>query len=167
MTRVKATETELSYFEKRFVPEPNTGCFLWIGNLSGTGYGRFQWKGKERLAHRVAWELHRGPIPDGLCVCHKCDQRHCVNPDHFFLGTNADNTADKCRKGRQSRSRLGGAPGERNSHAKLNEEQVITIRARAAAGERLADIARDYQVSDGLVSMIATRRVWKHVGMAA
>lgn len=87
--------------------EPNSGCWLWTGFVER--YGAFSFKGKMALAHRVSWELHHGPIPGGLHVCHKCDVTACVNPDHLFLGTAEDNAADRDRKCR-------GRHGPRTKH---------------------------------------------------
>ena len=81
-------------------PEPNTGCWLWTGAVDEDGYGRFFYRGKNRHAHRVSYELHAAPITDGRFVCHTCDVRLCVNPLHLWLGTNADNIRDGVRKGR-------------------------------------------------------------------
>ena len=94
--------------ETRFWSKVNKtdGCWLWTGYRFHAGYGGFhesQPKRTVRLAHRVAWELTNGLIPDGLHVCHTCDNRSCVRPDHLFLGTNADNVADKVAKGRQAK----------------------------------------------------------------
>lgn len=76
------------------------GCWLWLGNLESGGYGRV-WRNRRRVkAHRVAWELTNGPIPDGLFACHHCDNKKCVRPDHIFLGTPADNMQDWTRKGK-------------------------------------------------------------------
>lgn len=96
---------------ERYVPEPNTGCWLW---LSGTnnGYGilsLYEVYGRRTvLAHRASWEFHRGPIPEGLCVLHRCDTPPCINPAHLFLGTIADNTHDMIAKGRAAWQRRPG-----------------------------------------------------------
>lgn len=96
--------SDLDRFWSHVDPEPNSGCWLWSGAWNGKwnvcGYGRFNIDGVMRQAHRWAYEHFRGPIPDGLFACHKCDTPPCVNPDHLFLGTAVDNMADMIRKGR-------------------------------------------------------------------
>ena len=89
-------------FHSKYAPVPFSGCWVWMGALSGKGYGKLMLK-EHRLesAHRLSWLLHRGPIPDGLHVLHRCDVRTCVNPDHLFLGTNLDNIRDRIAKGRK------------------------------------------------------------------
>lgn len=91
----------LERLEASSVPEPNTGCVLWTGRINKYGYGVARdYDSRMRLAHRLSWSQHNGPIPDGMLICHKCDTRACINPDHLFLGSHADNIHDMIRKGR-------------------------------------------------------------------
>lgn len=83
--------------DERSVPEPNTGCWLWLRAIGADGYGRVSISGRTRLAHRASWELHVGPIPSGLVIDHKCRVRSCVNPDHLRVTTIGDNV--RCGEG--------------------------------------------------------------------
>ena len=135
-------------------------CWIWLGAINN-GYGevwrRVKKVRKRKRAHRLSYELFKGSIPDGLCVCHKCDVRLCVNPDHLFLGTTAENTADMVAKNRQ-------AKGERNAHSKLTESDVRAIRKSYADGEAdTVELAQRYSVSDVLVSMVVRKKIWRHV----
>lgn len=138
-----------------------SGCWLWTASTVN-GYGVLRWRGKMAKAHRVVYELAHGPIPGhtsyhGMCVCHTCDTPDCVNPAHLFLGTNADNAADRDAKGRRRAPR-----GELHVSAKLTDDQVREIRAlRGRASQRV--IADRFGVSDVLVSKIQLRKVWTHV----
>ena len=88
-------------FEQQYIPEPMSGCWLWTGTLAGRDQRpRLCFDGKQGYAHRASWLLHRGPIPDGLQVLHRCDTPLCVNPNHLFLGTQLDNVRDAKAKGR-------------------------------------------------------------------
>lgn len=140
------------------------GCWMWTGTVrdKASGYGDFctRRKGKtiHRPAHRYSWELHNGPVPVGLYVCHTCDVRLCVNPAHLWLGTHAENQADKVAKGR------GYHPfGSLSTKAKLTEAQVLEIRRRRAAGERGVDLAKEFVVSPSLINLLHKRKAWTHV----
>ncbi len=146
--------------EKRFWQKvdrsggPST-CWLWTGTISSTGYGDFHWPGGTK-AHRFAYSLTFGPIPDGLLVCHSCDVTLCVNPAHLFLGTHKDNSRDMTAKGR-------GPRGERNGIARLTDADVQEIRTIAkirGSGRKLAD---EYGVSTSTISTIRSGERWKHI----
>lgn len=102
MPRGRYVTEVLPRFESKFIPVTESGCWLWLRRTSPAGYGHFGRKHGSCQAHRVAWELYKGPIPDGMNVCHVCDVRCCVNPDHLFLGTQQDNMRDCWNKGRSS-----------------------------------------------------------------
>lgn len=130
------------------------GCWEWAGDRDRDGYGRFS---KGQRAHRYSWVLHFAPIPKGLCVLHRCDNPSCVRPEHLFLGTNADNTADKVAKGRAQR-------GEQHGMAKLSELDIRRIRARyKEGGISQSLLASHYNVDQTMISAIVNYRNWKHI----
>ena len=148
-------------FESFVSPEPNTGCWLWAGNVNRKGYGSVSIRRSTNdAAHRVSWRLHRGEIPFTFWVLHKCDVPSCVNPDHLFLGTCADNLQDMARKGRQvfQRHPEKAPRGRRNGNAKLDELQVMAIRAST---ETCVALAARHGVSRSLISAVRTRIIWK------
>ena len=120
---------------ERSVRDPKTGCQLWTASRNGSGYGHLFWKGVPQLAHRAAWMARHGPIPKGLYVCHRCDVRTCINPDHLFLGTQKDNMIDRAIKaGHEPRTEPG--PERRPSKAPeimhvcmLGKEYVLRVLA--------------------------------------
>ena len=130
------------------------GCWLWTGPTQD-GYGRLTYRYRHVGAHRLAWELTNGPIPKGLCICHHCDVRACCNPEHLFLGSIADNVADRDAKGRR-----GDERGERNGSSKLTDHQVREIRQLIAAGRFHTSIAAAYGVSHTTIRDIATGDTW-------
>lgn len=150
----------LERLERESMPEPNSGCWLWLGCLL-RGYGVMSVNNKQQKAHRVSYELNKGKIPRGLFVCHRCDNPCCVNPDHLFLGTSAENTADKVAKGRQANGpRLGRTQtGSHNANAQLTETQVAAI--RAATGIFQKELAKQYGVSQSHISLIKRGGAWQ------
>jgi len=131
-------------------------CWLWTAYRDKDGYGNIS-IGKPMLAHRAAWELVNSPIPDGMCVLHKCDVPSCVNPAHLFLGTKGDNNTDRSGKGHN-----GDLRGEKNGMAKLTNEIVCHIRAHVAQGNSQRSACEKFGLSKGHVSEIVNRKYWTH-----
>jgi lysozyme family protein len=148
--------TLLERFMSKVSPEPNTGCWLWGGYIEPGGYGMMWVPGnRQKSAHRVSWELHKGDIPAGSFVCHSCDTRNCVNPKHLFLCNAAENAADMKAKGR---SRCG----ERNVSVKLKAADVAEIRRLLDESSlSVGAIAERFKVSRSLVYAIRQRKVWR------
>lgn len=136
-------------------------CWEWQAAHSPRGYGVIRARENGNMfAHRVSWELHNGPIPKGLHVCHHCDNPPCVNPAHLFLGTDADNVADMLAKGRESHA---GLRGEQHGMAKLTDASVIEIRARLKNGENRGALARQFGVSHDNIRLIDRGKTWRHL----
>lgn len=128
-------------------PEPNSGCWLWTGGVASNGYGMFWLDGKVDTAPRQSYRMFCGEIVDDLHIMHKCDVKLCVNPDHLSLGTNAENTFDKQKKGRAAK--------------KLTPAEVLKMRSMATVSKR--KLAKQFDVDRRMVQFILRGRNWSHI----
>lgn len=141
-------------FLEKTSPEPNSGCWIWTGSINASGYGTMNANGKTVLAHRYIFEKMEGGAA-GKCVCHKCDNRLCVNPDHLWLGSVGDNNRDRHAKGRSS----GGRNlGKNNPAAKIDWPAVHDIRSKQ---ESRRIYAERYGITYFTVRDIEIGRIWK------
>ena len=145
-------------FESKFTKSDD--CWEWGAYKDRDGYGTIWIAGRQQKAHRASYQLYIGEIPPRLCVCHRCDNPGCVNPDHLFLGTHADNAHDHVNKGRGFRPVMSG---EKNVSAKLTEAQVIEIRARHSYGAKNVDLAKEFGVAQQTISMIVCCHNWTKI----
>jgi hypothetical protein len=141
-------------FDSKWKLDEATGCWLWTRAKVRRTHNYEQpiigtWRSRTENAHRISWMLHRGDIPNGLHVLHRCDNPICVNPEHLFLGTHRDNMADMIAKGRNC--------------SKLTAEKVLEIRRRYDAGERPKDMAVEYGVTPTLIVYVGKRQTWRHI----
>jgi len=137
-----------------------SGCWEWQATLH-RGYGRL----RGILAHRIAWEIFRGLIPEGLCVLHKCDNPSCVKPSHLFLGTQLDNIKDRHAKGRSSsgESHSKSCRGEIVGTSKLKEQDVRDIRRKRKEGAKVATLSKEYGLVQSAIYAIIDRTRWGHI----
>jgi len=141
-------------FESSYIPEPNSGCWLWLGTVDSGGYGIFPLRKRRGLrATHFSFEAFKGPIPKGHIIRHTCDLPGCVNPDHLLSGTVQDNSDDARRRGRL-------ANGERINTAKLTATQIKAIRKDS---RNLQPIANDYGVTKQQIFHIKKKISWKHI----
>lgn len=132
------------------IPVPESGCWIWVGSWFGQGYPLMCINEHVRRVNRVSYEAFVGPIPDGLMICHKCDTRLCVNPDHLYAGTARQNAQDRDKRGRAN------SPfGSKHGRSKLTTEQALAIREDPRGR---GEVAREYGVSEGTVYAIKTGR---------
>lgn len=159
-------------FNDKFIPVTESGCWIWIGASTG----RYGWiwnprsEPRHKPAHRVAYEIFKGPIPEGQHVCHHCDVTLCVNPDHLFLGTHTDNMRDMIKKGRKRISPAAGrhgnhARGEKSGNNKYSEASVREMRRifDSKECENIALISRQFNISESQARRIVHRQTWCHL----
>jgi hypothetical protein len=132
--------------------DPITGCWNWLGRINAGGYGTFGMK----LAHRLSYLNFIGEISDGMDICHKCDNRKCINPDHLFQGTRKENMEDAVKKNRQ-------AKGSMLPQTKLNASNVVTIRALYIIGIGYRKLSKQFNVSQSAIKKVVTNQTWRNV----
>lgn len=133
-------------------------CWDWSGTLNKAGYGKAKVGDTHTTAHRLSWAIHYGPVPAGMCVLHKCDNRCCVNPSHLMLGTIEQNNFDRVAKGRSSPLRGSELP-----QAKLTDDQVRQIREMYRTGLSQSLIGAKFNMTQQSIHKITSRKLWKHV----
>ena len=159
--RLSETENlagDLERFLNKIKKMPS-GCWEWQGGIDKYGYGIFSLLKKLRKAHRVSWEYNKGLIPQGLLVCHTCDNPPCVNPSHLWLGTVKDNSLDSVNKNRPPR-------GERNKASKLKEAEVLWIIKNYKKGSRefsIRSMAQKFEVAKNTIFLIVNKKKWKYL----
>jgi hypothetical protein len=145
------SKTTAERFEALYIPEPNSGCWLWLGVVMRPSwpYGLFWFEKRNQAAHRASYKMHVGPIPEGMLVCHRCDNPACVNPAHLFLGTPKANVQDMIRKGRFARPA-----------AIISPSDVPFIRGSAETSTALAE---RYGVGPDAIRNIRSGKTWSAV----
>lgn len=146
-----------SRIESNSIPIPEAGCWIWTGAVGGR-YGQIRKDGRAQYAHRVSFEAHKGKIPDGLSVCHVCDEPLCVNPAHLFSGTHSENIKDMHNKGRHN---LKKRSGDIFSWSRLTYDQAQEIRQKIAAGKSNNQLAAEYSCSPTVIQKIRSGRTYR------
>lgn len=178
---------EIERFFSRVNRLGDNDCWMWMAGKDQDGYGAFRLNGKQRRAHRLSWEIYYGEIPAGRCVLHRCDHPSCVNPNHLFIGSVAENNTDRAIKKRSAYGERNGARkyrdrvsaavkkarvekpevfvrGERCHTSKLTVEQVKQIRSLYASGEKnQVQLAEMFGISQANISYLILRKSWKHI----
>lgn len=158
---MKLTEKELERYWAKIDKTPDQGpegdCWIWVGSKFDNGYGAF-WLRKQNMgAHRAAWSLKNGLIPEGACILHSCHNRCCVNPDHLRAGSQQDNADDMVNANRQTR-------GESHSQSKLTKVEVMEIRELYTVGMSVAELMEKFSIVQQTISKIVKGSRWSHIG---
>ena len=160
---MRKSSTTMTMLEKllSLVAVQDNGCWMFLGPWNSHGYGHLSYDGHIYRAHRASWELHNGPIPEGHCVLHRCDNRYCVNPEHLFLGTLKDNADDMRSKERDT---YGENFGENNGQAKLTEAEVRQIKQLLLQSQHTQyEIGSMFGVTREAIKMIKLGKTWRHL----
>lgn len=162
-TSPRFTPENIARFEQKFAKQP-TGCWEWAAYIGSHGYGEITIQGKNRTSYRTSWMIRNGDIPDGMHVCHKCDNRKCVNPDHLFLGTNKENIIDSVKKGRRrgiTRNRPSGLtyinkPSYESveKRRKIKRADRILMRELRSRGWSTNELGRRFNCTSAAVCLI-------------
>lgn len=139
-----------------------SGCWEWNGSRDRHGYGWIRNGDRTVKAHRASYAVHIRPVLAGETICHRCDNPPCVNPEHLFAGTMLDNTRDMIAKGRR-RPDKGYIKGTRHPQAKLNDDQVLRLRAMRAEGATYAVLMAEFGLSKTTTGDICTGKLWRHL----
>lgn len=159
----KKSSYEMSLKERLLsfcVIDEKTKCWNWSGSKNRKGYGALSIKNKHSIAHRESYKVFKGKIPNGMHVCHSCDNPSCINPDHLWLGTNKDNNNDKMEKGRFKPNY-----GNNNGNSKLTKNDVIEIKQKINQGYDLVEISKQYNVTPENIYSIKNNKTWRHVNV--
>lgn len=163
MTDEEKLERLKKSFEKNVIRQE--GCWSWKGSIAHGGYPVMTCRrqiGPDR-GHRASWIIHFGPIPEGLYICHKCDNPICTNPGHLWLGTQKENNDDKIRKCRQANNIPPHKRGSENGSARLSEDQVKEIKILIKQGQSCYSLGKQFGVSKTTIQRIKTGKNWSHI----
>jgi hypothetical protein len=152
--------TDEEKFMRFVMPEPNSGCWLWVGGEQRYGYGSFRLNKKGHMAHKFSYEMYKEKVPDGMVILHKCDVTACVNPDHLEVGTQADNLKDMHDRGRNNQPF-----GDHHSNATLTSDKVreIKIALRDKKYVSFVSLAKSYGITASALYEIRIGKNWKQI----
>jgi len=154
--KVKMGKPMVEMLAERSKLNPDNGCIEWMNSRGRGGYGLFELNGKMHMAHKLSYQTHIGPVPDGLFVLHSCDNARCINPDHLHIGTHEDNMREMVERNRSVR-------GEKHALSKLTTESVLRIVEGIKSGMTTIELASEFNICRTTVSSIMQGTIWPHV----